>query len=66
MDHAWLDRELDDVTEELCQAFPALPEDQVTEVVQDTINQLLPARVESYLPILVWRRAYARLETGCP
>lgn len=67
MEHAWLQRELGTVAEELAQAVPTAPPEHVSEAIEEAAAELVPhATIVNYLPILVRRRALARLQARHP
>ncbi|MEV0701046.1 hypothetical protein AB0I53_24470 [Saccharopolyspora sp. NPDC050389] len=62
LDHEWLERELVLVREELAGMFPAVSRTKVSAAVDAAAAEFIPsARVASYLPILIRRRAQHHL-----
>lgn len=58
IDHEWLKRELELVNGELSRLFPATPPTRVSAAVDAAVAELVPsAKVATYLPILIQRRA---------
>ena len=63
MDDTKLHQAISSVTDELGQKFPSIPTQRVSDAVDEATAELLPgATVLDYLPILIWRRAHARLD----
>jgi hypothetical protein len=62
IDQEWIRRELERVMADLSGVFPDATAEDVAAAVDAAADELVPsARVMTYLPILVRRRAYARM-----
>jgi hypothetical protein len=54
------------LVDSLTAAFPHLPEAQVRACVQDALAHFANAKIRTYIPVLVARRARAALRCPCP
>ena len=48
----------------LADRFPSVPGDVLHRLVQESYSELIPARVQNFLPILVMRAVQTKLKAG--